>query len=382
MAEDSREKGTKRPHSSTSESTSTGPVKKRRIHHALRHVQQIPKDIEPAPQDPIFAQGQLLKSISAALVMAGYDSVLPTALEMFRSHVEEYMLKFLAYTRTSMHNNRRTTPTALDFASSLANMPSSHLPQLLLPQLALDVPEDISYPSIPEPEPAPAPTNDFSKLLEPLIEHSPPAWVPRHFPQLPPKHAWKETPVFPEREKDSRKLREKATEEGVLAEQALRKLAAAAKTSAINAEKHRNNALRGEGKARDPARSGGRAGVRVHEDTFAEMLKDVGGGDEATELASDEAEVSSSRPKASYLSELEPTKATSSETDVPKHIHTFQRYLLTYTSADEDWGRSEYARRCSGQSRNVALEAARPEAWHASIGARGSLQASASSHIK
>ena len=290
MAEDSREKGTKRPHSSTTESTSTGPIKKRRIHHALRHVQQIPKDIEPAPQDPIFAQGQLLKSISAALVMAGYDSVLPTALEMFRSHVEEYMLKFLSYTRTSMHNNRRTTPTALDFASSLANMPSSHLPQLLLPQLALDVPEDISYPSIPEPEPAPAPTNDFSKLLEPLIEHNPPAWVPRHFPQLPPKHAWKETPVFPEREKDSRKLREKATEEGVLAEQALRKLAAAAKTSAINAEKHRNNALRGEGKARDPARSGGRAGVRVHEDTFAEMLKDVGGGDEATELASDEAE--------------------------------------------------------------------------------------------
>jgi hypothetical protein len=30
-----------------------------------------------------------LRSISAALTMVGFDSVKPTALEMFRSHVEE-----------------------------------------------------------------------------------------------------------------------------------------------------------------------------------------------------------------------------------------------------------------------------------------------------
>lgn len=296
MPESTSPAGTKRPHPSTTATAtaSASPehsTKRRRIiHHALKHVQHIPQDIEPAPQDPVFAQGQLLKSISAALVMVGYDAVLPTALEMFRSHVEEYMLKFLSHTRTSMHNNRRTIPTALDFSQSLANMPSSHLPQLLLPQLALDVPEDISYPSIPEPDPAPPKMDDFSKLLEPLIEQHPPAWMPRHFPPLPPKHSWKETAVFPQRETDSRKLREKATEEGVLAEQALRRLAAAAKSSAAHAEKNRHNALRGEGKVRNPSRPGGRAAARKHEDTFAEMLREEGGGDEAAELASDAAD--------------------------------------------------------------------------------------------
>lgn len=281
--------GTKRPHSHSTTAPS-GLGKERRIHHALHHVQRIPKAIEPAPQNPIYAQGQLLKSISAALVMAGFDSVLPTALEFFRSHVEEYMLHFLSYARTSMHNNRRTTPTALDFAQALANMPNAHTARLLVPQLALDVPEDISYPSIPEPEPDPPDAPDFSKLLEPLIEQQPPAWAPRHFPPLPPKHSWKETAVYPERERDARKMREKATEEGVLAEQALRKLAASAKASALNAEKHRHNALRGEGKLREPARNGVRGPARAHEDTFAEMMKEIGANDDAMDLAEDEAQ--------------------------------------------------------------------------------------------
>lgn len=80
--------GVKRPHSS---STASGqiPHKKRRVHHVLQHVQTRPKDIEPAPQDPVFAQGQLLKSIGAALLMAGFDSVKASALEMFRAEVEE-----------------------------------------------------------------------------------------------------------------------------------------------------------------------------------------------------------------------------------------------------------------------------------------------------
>lgn len=63
--------------------------KKQKIHHHLRHVQQLPDATEPAPQDPEFAEGQLLKSITAALTLAGFDSVKPTALEMFRAHTEE-----------------------------------------------------------------------------------------------------------------------------------------------------------------------------------------------------------------------------------------------------------------------------------------------------
>lgn len=73
--------------------SSTGPERspgtKRTVHHQLHHVQQLPGAAEPAPQDPEFAEGQLLKSITAALTLAGFDSVKPTALEMFRAHVEE-----------------------------------------------------------------------------------------------------------------------------------------------------------------------------------------------------------------------------------------------------------------------------------------------------
>lgn len=67
--------------------SSTGS--KQMVHHHLRHVQHIPEAVEPAPQDPEFADGQLLKSITAALTLAGFDSVKPTALEMFRAHTEE-----------------------------------------------------------------------------------------------------------------------------------------------------------------------------------------------------------------------------------------------------------------------------------------------------
>jgi len=55
--------------------------------------------------------------------------------------------------------------------------------------------------------------------------HSRP-YIPPHFPALPSRHAWISTPVYTQREKDGRKIRERATQEGILAEQALRKLTA------------------------------------------------------------------------------------------------------------------------------------------------------------
>lgn len=82
--------GQKRPHA---DSTTSLPHKKRKVRRALRHVQNRPEHIEPAPQDPIFTQGQLMRSITAALVVAGFDSAQPTALEMFRASVEECTTK-------------------------------------------------------------------------------------------------------------------------------------------------------------------------------------------------------------------------------------------------------------------------------------------------
>lgn len=244
------------------------------VRRSLHHAQRIPHHIEPATQLPDFAEDQLLKSISASLTLAGFDGIMPTALEMFRAHTEAYMLELLSHARNSMELHRRTTPTAQDFQMALARVPSARTASSLKPQLAIKLPEPISYPSIPDPPPAPAPTPDFSELLEPLLVKKP-AYVPSHFPQLPAQHAWKETAVYPTREKDARRMREKATEEGMMAEQALRKLAAAAKVGVMKAESKRRTslALAGVGKVRDNA--GGRKRPAA-EMLFDDVLNEVG----------------------------------------------------------------------------------------------------------
>ena len=77
-----------------SHGSSSSSEKQQIVRRRLQHVQQIPEAVEPAPQDPVYAEGQLLKSISAALTLAGFDSVKPTALEMFRAHAEECQYAF------------------------------------------------------------------------------------------------------------------------------------------------------------------------------------------------------------------------------------------------------------------------------------------------
>ena len=57
--------------------------------HSLSHVQHQPAQTEAAAQDEAFVQAQLMRSICTALAIVGYDSVKPSALEMFRSHVQE-----------------------------------------------------------------------------------------------------------------------------------------------------------------------------------------------------------------------------------------------------------------------------------------------------
>ncbi|KAK0252031.1 hypothetical protein LTR91_001789 [Friedmanniomyces endolithicus] len=257
------------------------PRKRRRTTHTLRRVQQRPHYVEPASQDPVFAQAQLLRSIGAALHAVGFDSVKPTALEMFRSHTEEYMLRFATYIRTSMQAERRTRPVAQDFAMALSLTPDTATASLLQPHLQLPIPECISYPSIPEPAPPEAPIPDFTALLQPLTMTPLPRYVPPHFPALPSKHAWVHTPVYAEREKDARKMREKATQEGLLAEQALRKLATAAKAGVLKAEKRRSSVLSGPGKVVNGTAAPRR--VEDRSDTFADVMKEVGGEEEEEE---------------------------------------------------------------------------------------------------
>ncbi|KAK5114573.1 hypothetical protein LTR85_010150 [Meristemomyces frigidus] len=281
MAESLPHAGTKRPYSSTDEQQQQAH-KKQRVHR-LHHVQRMPHHVEPAPQGSCAPTGadvtreQLHRSVGAALVMAGFDSARPEALEMLKMHTEEYMLQFAQYVRSSMQGGRRVRPTAPDFSMALSLMPNASTASLLKPQLGLLVPESISYPSIPEPELVDGPAADLSSLLQPLSTLRPQTYIPKHFPPLPPKHTWMETPVYTEREKDARKMRELMTQEGMLAEQALRKLATAAKASALNAERRKSSALSGPGKVRN----GKEKRQESRADGFADVLKDIGGQDEA-----------------------------------------------------------------------------------------------------
>ncbi len=96
-----------------------------------------------------------------------------------------------------------------------------------------DIPPTLVQPQFEPPTASEAPPPDTEALLGPGLsgkaDKDTRPYIPEHFPAFPSKHTYKATPVFTERENDPRKIREKATEEGILAEQSLRKLMAAQK---------------------------------------------------------------------------------------------------------------------------------------------------------
>lgn len=142
------------------------------------------------------------------------------------------MLHFLSDVRASMENARRTTPTAPDFARALAH--TGYTASDLEPQLALPLPPALALPPVPDPPPAEDPPPRLEAVLGAELsgaeEKRARAYIPAHLPAFPSKHTWQATPVYSSRETDPRKIRERATQEGILAEQALRKLMAANRT--------------------------------------------------------------------------------------------------------------------------------------------------------
>ena len=138
------------------------------------------------------------------------------------------MAHYLADVRQSMLSCRRTQPIPQDFLQSL------HTHQLSLRSLLLhlDPPVSPSRTQFPlQTDIAQDSDEQHLRLLGPLLNEDPNeklrAYIPRHFPELPSKHTYKATPEFPEHEQDPRKVREKATEEGRLGEEALRRLVGA-----------------------------------------------------------------------------------------------------------------------------------------------------------
>lgn len=178
------------------------------------------------------------------------------------------MLHFLSTVRESMLAARRTSPIPQDFAIALAL--SNLDPSSLRPHLDLDFPADLASPHISPPASAEQPPRNLVPMLgKDLAETTQQTHphIPSHFPPLPSRHTWQSTAVFTEREKDPRKIRERATQEGILAEQALRKLTSANKPRSMR-----------QGKTASKA---DKMKEQLWQDTLAEILKDEGGTQDA-----------------------------------------------------------------------------------------------------
>lgn len=200
--------------------------------------------------DDEVAETLLRRSISLALNVVGFEASETLALESFRVAVEECMgsphmkdcegvllnisdmHRFAANVRQCMLACRRTQATAQDFLQAL------HTHQLslrsLLPHLRPPVPKRRARVAISCEPPEEEERYDHH-FLGASLNHAPAEQnshnLPRHFPPLPSKHTYKATAELPEREEDPRKIRERATEEGRLGEEALRRLVSAKLTN-------------------------------------------------------------------------------------------------------------------------------------------------------
>ncbi len=155
------------------------------------------------------------------------------------------MLHFLSSVHQSMLSCRRRQPIPQDFSYALSQ--HNLTPSSLIPHLQPPVPPSLSEIWL---EPAPqaeATQPDILKVLGPslsgAVEKDQNTYIPSHFPAFPSKHTYKSTPEFTEREQSPRAVRERATEEGRLGEEALRRLVNAGKAG----ENRHNRAARGKG---------------------------------------------------------------------------------------------------------------------------------------
>ncbi|KAJ4361811.1 hypothetical protein N0V83_010752 [Neocucurbitaria cava] len=234
--------GMKRAHAAGTTYGEARP-KKRKVIHQLEQTQPIQHIVEPisAELDPFghskdFFDHQLRRAIAIQCRGIGFETARPDALDEFGALVDSYMTQFLAQVRKSMTSSRRTETVAHDWVYALATVGlrgSAPLDQHLDTGVdTANVPPLFLQPDFAPPAPRSSPPSTESLLgsaLSGKTDKDSRPYIPSHFPPFPSKHTYKATPVFTDRENDPRKIREKATEEGILAEQSLRKLMAAQK---------------------------------------------------------------------------------------------------------------------------------------------------------
>ncbi|KAF1924589.1 uncharacterized protein M421DRAFT_424723 [Didymella exigua CBS 183.55] len=229
----------KRPHDEAGLTHHGAPLKKRKVVHQLHHTQPVQYMVDPISTEFDFGDSkdfydqQLRRAIAIHCKTTGFDSARPDALEEFRGLVDSYMTKFLANVRMSMTSARRTETVAHDWIYALGNAGLAGSGLLEQRMDTGEVPKSLLQPHFDPPAPPEPQPISTDSLLGPELsgrtDKEARAYIPKHFPPFPSKNTYKATPVFTSRENDPRKIREKATEEGILAEQSLRKLMAAQK---------------------------------------------------------------------------------------------------------------------------------------------------------
>ena len=192
------------------------------------------------------------------------------------------ILHFLSKVRRSMLASRRTCPTATDFETAIEVFD--------IPRPDDQLPPYQSQPEInPSLYPTPPPDDEFHNLVELPASFLGPdldghgelekfSFSTKGLPGLPSAHTYKDTPVYPQRESDTRKIRELATHEGKLGEQALRKLAGAVKLDAAHVFESAEASSRQKHSApsQQKRRKRWKTGVDMSEEAvFEETLRDL-----------------------------------------------------------------------------------------------------------
>lgn len=191
-------------------------------------------------------------------------------------------MKICSKVRRSMLAARRTAPIPTDFETAIHALDLPRPDDQLIPYRTKP---DINPPLLPTPPPDDAFHDNIAlppSFLGPELNNQNAltrfTMTPASLPPLPSAHSYKDTEVFPQRETDTRRIRELATEEGKLGEQALRKLAGAFKLDAAHPLDHESRKpkemalplpLRSQRRRRKPDPTE----EAVFEDTMGELLK-------------------------------------------------------------------------------------------------------------
>lgn len=223
------------------------PAKRQKLTIAYHHKHKIHHKATSIPGEPAILPPDVLDKLLVESVKAiceeqawkqGIDEpyIESVVVEALRNAMDEFVQNLCSKVRRSMNAARRVVPIPPDFDSAFY-------------ALDLPLPDDQLVPYETKPEinppllPTPPAEDEFhnthelpQRLLGPELSRQQDlkkfSFNTSSLPPVPSAHTYRDTAVFLDREKDSKRIRELATEEGKLGEQALRKLAGAVKLEA------------------------------------------------------------------------------------------------------------------------------------------------------